>query len=223
MSWDGKFTGSYNKRADRPNWRWKGEYYGQFKTSDAEIPLAFHHICDWALLRDTWNRLIDDRHFGTICIWLYTSGFDVNNIYYETDEAQTPALITRTIMEGEDVQKVADPDEVHARITWSTWNLVEGPKEDTRADDLGNFHDRFSNVRKGISELERADLTAPDRIYTIMSGLNLKQAIPKKKALELSKALLSVNRGAKVIKFRPDMWINDKSGRKKCWRKDLRV
>ncbi|MGD1927108.1 MAG: hypothetical protein ACFB03_23420 [Paracoccaceae bacterium] len=221
MPWDGTFTGNSSKRADRPNWRSSSDYNIQFKPSDSDVKLAFHHICDWALLRDTWNRLVDDKHYATICCWLYAVGFDVKNTYHETGEPQTPVAIATQIMKGEDVYDVADADEVHTRITWSTWNLVEGPKEDTRSDDRGNFHDRFSNVRGGISESERADLTGPDRLYSIMSGLNLSQPIPLLKAIDLSKALMSVNRKAKVIKFREQMWTKASGGMKKCWRKNL--
>lgn len=222
MSWDGKFEGSFAKRASRPNPASKinEAYCGQFKTSEAEIPLAFHHITDWALLRDVWNRMVTDGHFSTICLWLYAVGFDMKNIYYETDAPQSPALITRAIQRGEDVQEVADPDEIHERVTWSTWNLVEGPKEDTRTDDRGNFHDIFSTVRKGLSDLEKADLRCTDNVYTIMKSLNLSAAVQADRARALSNALLAVNRNATVIKFNPEMWVKSGSA-KKCWRKNV--
>jgi hypothetical protein len=232
MAWDGKFTGSMKKRADKPNHRAqvKTEYYGQFKSSDATkndhtLKLAYHHITDWAKLRDVWNKLIDDRHFSTICIWLYAAGFDTRNYYYETEAPQTPFGITRAIMDGSDVQKVADADEIHARITWSTWNLVEGPEGAIRTGDEGNFHDIFSNCA-GLNDDERADLQAADRVYTAMAALNLSGTIQKERASALSKALLGVNRNAQVIKFREDMWTHQNHGptrcTSKCWTKSER-
>ena len=158
MGWKGKFVGSMSDRADKPYHKSKvnRDYCQQFSPSGEKIPMAVHHITDWARLRDTWNRMVTDGHWGTISCWLYAVGFDVNNIYYETDAPQSPALIARTLQSGEEIdEKVADADEIHERVTWSTWNLVEGPKENTRTDDLGNFHDRFSNVR-GLESEERA-------------------------------------------------------------------
>lgn len=222
MSWSGKFEGSSEKRAAKPNHKDGGTYCPQFKASDAKFELALHHITDWALLRGVWNRMVDDKHWATICAWLYSVGFDVSNIYYETGAAQTPALITRTLMLGGVIdESVADSDEIHQRITWSTWNLVEGPKESARTDDRGNFHDVFSTVKAGISDLERADLRLADNVYTIMSGLNLKQPVLPDRAQSLTRALLAVHRNAPIIKLRPEMWVNDGSGKVKCWRKNI--
>lgn len=222
MPWSGLFTGTMEKRAAKPNPKNPGDYYAQFKSSDVQIPLALHHITDWEKLRGVWNRMVTDKHWATICAWLYAVGFDIHNIFYETKEAQTPALITRTLMAGSPIDdSVADADEIHQRITWSTWNLVEGPKEDTRTDDRGNFHDIFSTVKDGLTETERANLTLADNVYTVMSALDLSNEVPRERALALCKALLGVNRSARVIDYRPDMWTNDGSGRKKCWRKNV--
>ncbi len=223
MSWNGTFEGSFKARASKPNHKDGGTYASQFKSSEefGGIKLALHHISDWELLRGVWNRMVSDAHWGTICCWLYSVGFDTSNIYYETRQAQTPKLIVETLMLGGAIdESVADADEIHQRITWSTWNLVEGPKEDTRLDDLGNFHDCFSDVRQGISAEERCNLKLADHVYTAMSGLNLSSTVPKERALALSKAFLGVNRNAPMIKYQPGMW--EKSGdAKKCWRKKL--
>jgi hypothetical protein len=209
-------------RAKKPNHRDGGEYSPQFKATDGiKFDLALHHITDWELLRGVWNRMVEDKHWGTICAWLYAVGFDVNNIYYETNKAQTPALIATTLMLGGVIdESVADVDEIHQRVTWSTWNLVEGPKESLRTDDRGNFHDVFSTVKAGVTELERGDLKLTDNVYTAMSALNLSAEVPKDRAMALSKALLGVNRTAKIIKYRPDMWIDQKTG-VKCWMKNV--
>ena len=231
MGWEGKFTGSYHKRAAKPkSTDLPASYYGQFEASNVRrnehsLDLAYHHITDWAKLRDVWNKLIDDKHFGTICCWLYASGFDTSNYYYETEAPQTPAGITQAIMKGEDVGEIADPDEIHARITWSTWNLVEGPEGAIRTDDKGNFHDQFSNVRRGLSALEKTNLQAADRVYVAMDALNLKGTIDPGRAQALAKALLGVNRSSHVIKFKEEMWTHKEHGNtkctKKCWTKDL--
>lgn len=239
MSWDGKMTGSYADRASKPNHRnvARSEYYSQFlgtsllvgpEGKKTSMPMAYHHITDWAMLRLVWNKLVDDKQFAPICAWLYAVGFDVNyrfyrgrdeNIVYDTDRApQTPAGITMAIRDGRDVEDVAEASEVHERITWSTWNLVEGPKENTRSDDLGNFHDKFSDVRTGLDDLERADLRAADRVYTAMANVSTAKTVTDEKARELCAALLGVNRRAQVIKYRPEMWVQD-TGTKK-WRKD---
>jgi hypothetical protein len=227
MSWAGLFQGSSKDRAKKPNPRNGGEYDLQFKATTevsgkkVDFDLALHHITDWDLLRGVWNRMVTDKHWGTICSWLYAVGFDVNNIYYETKKPQTPALIATTLMLGGVIDdSVADGDEIHQRITWSTWNLVEGPKESLRTDDRGNFHDVFSTVKAGITPEERANLKAADNVYTAMSGLNLKEAVPQERALALSKALLGVNRTAKIIKFSPDMWIKQNSSAK-SWMKNV--
>lgn len=234
MPWDGKFTGTMEDRADKPYYRTriKPEYYSQFEASSVRrgghaLDMAYHHITDWQMLRGVWNKLIDDKHFGTICCWLYAAGFDTDNNYYVTDQPQTPAGITRAIMNGEDVGKVGDPDQIHERITWSPWNLVEGPLPNIRSDDEGNFHDVFSNT-PGISDGERADLKAADQVYVIMAALNLAAPIPKDRALALSKAFLGVNRKAQVIHYRPEMWdhhVNhgDTKCSSKCWRKATRL
>jgi len=237
MSWDGLFDSKSNmsKRAKQPNHNNGGNYCGQFKSTNTRdpsipkeadiytIPTALHHVTDWALLRDVWNRMVLDKHWGTICCWLYAVGFDVNNVYKEQgekDRVQSPAAIVGAIMRKEEVQLVADVSEIHERITWSTWNLVEGPKEDIRSDDLGNFHDIFSNVN-GLTQTERARLQQTDVVYTIMSGLNLKKEVAKLKALELSKALLAVDRNATIIKLRSTMWTKAPTGAKKCWSKNV--
>jgi hypothetical protein len=235
MAWNGKFEGNLKDRADKPNHKGdiRREYCSQFKTTqlrieNKDVQMAYHHISDWAMLRDVWNRLIDDKHFGTICSWLYAVGFDTTNVFIDTrndipvkDGKQTPAAITMAIMKGEEVEKVADVGEIHERVTWSTWNLVEGPEGAIRTDDRGNFHDIFSTVKKGITDKEKADLQAADRVYGALSALNTSGPIDKDRALALGKALLAVNRNAQVIKYREDMWVCNKSLGKKCWTKNL--
>lgn len=121
-----------------------------------KIQLFFHgevHViqCErlWRHLRDISNR---NTPGGT---------------YYVTDEAQTPAGITKAIMKGENVVEVSDPDQILERITWSPWNLVEGPEGTIRTDDKGNFHDQFSTVRGGLTHAQRADLQAADRLQLV--------------------------------------------------------
>jgi hypothetical protein len=220
MTWSGLFKGSMEKRAAQPNPKAKGanSYDLQFgAAADVKIPLAVHHVVDWALLRDVWNRMVEDKHYATICAWLYAVGFDVNNVFYETQKAQTPALIVQTMMRGADIGEVADPDEIHQRVTWSTWNLVQGPKESTRTDDRGNFNDSFADVA-GVAEEERAYLRCTDTVDTVMRGFNLSAAVDGGRASQLTKALLAVNRSAKVIKYRPEMWVGS-AGK---WRKNTR-
>jgi hypothetical protein len=222
MVWSGKFTGSMAKRADQPNpnGRVAGPYDKQFGASpNVAIPLAVHHITDYAKLRDVWNRMVDDKHYATLCAWLYAVGFDVNNVFYETNQAQSPALIIGTMIKGGDIGAVADVDEIHQRVTWSTWNLVEGPKEDTRTDDWGNFHDTFANV-VGLTDIERADMVCADAVFTAMAAMNLKAPVAKPAAQQLTKVLLGVNRNAQVIKYRPAMWSGSKEA---GWRKRLRA
>jgi len=212
MSWMGKFIGSKAKRAQQPSptARSPGAYELQFGSDPSvKIELAVHHIIDWARLRDTWNRMVDDGHYATLCAWLYAVGFDVNNIYYETEESQTPVKIVQSMMRQADVDLVADGDEIHQRITWSTWNLVQGPKEDTRTDDQGNFHDTFAEVA-GLSDSERADMVCTDAVYTAMAAMTLTAPVPAARAQQLTKALLGVNRNAKVIKYRAAMWDGSK-------------
>jgi hypothetical protein len=234
MVWNGKFEDKMKDRAKKPNHKndVRAEYYSQFKGSDVphpdnektgkkiSLPLAYHHITDWALLREIWNQLIDDKHFATICTWLYAVGFDIHNVTYLTGKAQTAAGITGAIMKGEDVADIAEIDEIHERITWSTWNLVEGPEGAIRTDDKGNFHDIFSDVKDGLSPDERGDLKKADAIYTIMSGLKGKKAIPKEQATALSSAFLALNRKAAVIKFRPVMWIHAHGKGGRDWTKN---
>lgn len=220
MTWTtGLFTGTLKERADKPNWKDKraSDYDKQFQpTTGKEVPaLAVHHVTDWATLRDTWNRMVTDKHWGTICCWLYAVGFDTNNVFYETQLDQSPAKIVNAMVRGADIGDVADVNEIHARVTWSTWNLVEGPKESTRTDDRGNFHDIFSNVR-GLSDQERINMRAADNVYTAIAGMNLNEEVPKERALALSRAFLGVNRGASIIKFKPEMWVETA----KTWRKN---
>jgi hypothetical protein len=221
MTWSGKFEGSMKDRAAQPNPRGRGAgpYDKQFGASaDVDIPLAVHHITDYAKLRDVWNRMVDDKHYATLCAWLYAVGFDVNNVFYETNLAQSPALIIGTMIRGGDIGAIADVDEIHQRVTWSTWNLVQGPKESTRRDDLGNFHDTFANV-VGLSDTERADMVTADVVYTVMAQMNLSAAVPKAQADQLTRALLGVNRNAALIKYRPEMWVGSKEAK---WAKNLR-
>jgi hypothetical protein len=186
--------------------------------------MAWHHIIPFSLLRDVWNRLVD-QHIATqlaearVAIRQYLLLCDRN-------QPNLDALIDRIRAESTDQKRAGhhhlqplDVSEAHQLATaavWPPWNAVEGPLR--RSDDPQNrYFDRFTF---GLTAEEAARMSAIETLFGHFRMFVSGGPAPGPGSLRALSQAASTARpilGCDLpIYYRAEMWVNDGAG---MWRK----
>jgi hypothetical protein len=185
--------------------------------------MSWHHIIPFSVLRDVWNRLVDQQIStqvpeARVAIRQYLLLSDPNM-------AKADELIDR--MRAENAEQrgggqqlrpldVAETNQLATAATWQAWNVVEGPT--ARVDDpRDHFFDRF---RAGLTAAELTRMRAIERLFQGFQAFVASGPAPSATALRTLADLVSMHR-AHVrwdlpIRYRPEMWVEDNTG---VWRK----
>lgn len=123
--WDDKHTDTYAMQKREP-WR-----SSRLFPRGYEIPMAWHHMVPWPILRDGWSAIAILNRWDVVRAWL--------------ESLEVPETSITQCVEGMSSQTYRDDDDLSEKVCWAKWNLVEGPKGDVRSDDPkdGNALDRF--------------------------------------------------------------------------------
>jgi hypothetical protein len=186
--------------------------------------MAWHHIIPFSLLREVWNRLVD-QHIATelaearVAIRQYLLLSDRNQPHVD-------ALIERMRAENTGQKRAShynlrplDVSEAHQLATaavWPAWNAIEGPQR--RSDDpQDRYFDRFTS---GLTADEAARMRAIEALFGPLRALVNAGPAPGPRSL---RAFAQAASGARStlccdlpLRFRPEMWVDDGAG---LWRK----
>ncbi len=186
--------------------------------------MVWHHIIPFSLLREVWNRLVD-QHIATampearVAIRQYL-------VLCDRNLPDIDLLIERMRAENTQQRRAShnqpiplDVAEVHRLATaavWPAWNAVEGPQR--RSDDpRDDYFDRFT---VGLTPDETARMRAIELLFRDFERFVSTGPAPGADSLRgLAEA---VSRARPVvwcdlpIRYRAEMWVQDAGG---FWRK----
>ena len=185
---------------------------------------AWHHIIPFSLLREVWNRLVDQQ----IATELGEARMAIRQYLLLADRNQPnlDALIDRTRAENTVQRRAAHHDlqpldvvEAHRLATlavWPAWNAVEGPTR--RSDDPhDSYFDRFTS---GLTPEEDARMRGIERLFShfqLFVNVGPVPGPPSLRALAQAASLARPIVGSGLpIRYRPEMWVEDGDG---LWRK----
>ncbi len=175
--------------------------------------MSWHHIIPFSLMRDVWNRLVE-QHIATqlsearvaLPQYLLLCDRSQPNLYDLIDRMRAENTAQRRA--GHNQLRQLDVLEVLQLTTaavWPAWNSVEGPTRERRSDDPGDHYiDRFT---AGLSAAEAA------RMREIETLFGQFQSFVNGGSLRALARILTTARGFVScdfpIRFRPDMWVQD--------------
>ena len=186
--------------------------------------MAWHHIIPFSLLREVWNRLVD-QHIGTqlaearvaIRQYLLLSG---------RNQPDLETLIDRMRAENTDRQRaghnrleplsVAEAHRLATAAVWPAWNAVEGPRR--RSDDpQDHYFDRFTF---GLTPQETLRMTVIESLFADFQAFANSGRAPGAAGLRALTRAVSAARSVVwcdlPIRYRPEMWVDEGGG---LWRK----
>jgi hypothetical protein len=99
------------------------------------VPMTWHHVIPYSLLRDCWNALANHQRTNDRANLALHSVLRI--LYFEHGSARK---ILQTMKAGQLPFEMQDT--VELALTYAKWNIVEGPAE--RKDDPRNQLDEFS-------------------------------------------------------------------------------
>jgi len=158
-----------------------------------EIPMDWHHIIPWKVLRDGWSALATSGRWDVLKEWVNLWGFD-------------EVTIINNMRNG----VLGSPDNANMwdKLCWAEWNIVEGPNNDLRIDDPGSDDvDTFNGFRMPSNLRDRSNIL--QLIYTQMKGWDkTKGNISEKEAKPLLQSFKKLNSYKKspISMFNPEIW-----------------
>jgi hypothetical protein len=185
---------------------------------------SWHHIIPFMVLRDVWNRLVD-QHIATqipearVAIRQYLLLVDRNL-------PNADSMIDRMRAENTDQKRaghhrlmpltVAEANSLATAAVWPAWNAVEGPQ--LRSDDpADHYFDRFTS---GLTAEEASRMLVIERLFHQLSAFSNSGPVPGPSNLNaLTQAASSARPVLNCdmpIAYRSEMWTADGNGR---WRK----
>ncbi len=186
--------------------------------------MAWHHIIPFSMLREVWNRLVD-QHIATqfaearVAIRQYLLLADRNLPNLDALIDRMRAENTEQRRAGHHLLPPLDVAEAHQLATaavWPAWNAVEGPQR--RSDDPQNrYFDRFTF---GLTAEEGARMRVIETLFGQFQMFVGAGPAPGPGSLRTLAQAASTARpvvGCDLpIRYRPDMWVQDGPG---LWRK----
>ena len=185
--------------------------------------MAWHHIIPFSLLRDVWNRMVDqlvatELGEAPVAVRQYLSLADRNLLgldrLVDRIRAENPKRrASHNVLPPLDV---AEALELQTAAMWPVWNVVEGPRR--RSDDPQNrYFDRFT---AGLTNEEAGRMRAIEGLFDTFQDFAGAGPAPGAIALRtLSQELTAVRPFllcAGPIRYRQEMWVEDGAG---VWRK----
>ncbi|MGC4050729.1 MAG: hypothetical protein QM757_15240 [Paludibaculum sp.] len=184
----------------------------------------WHHIIPFSLLREVWNRLVD-QHIATA---IPEARVAIRQYLFLCDRnlPNTDSLIER--MRAENTQQrrashnqpvpldVAEAHRLATAAVWPAWNAVEGPQR--RSDDpRDDYFDRFT---VGLTAEETARMRAIEVLFRDFSRFAGTDRAPGPSSLRALGEAASCARPAVwcdlPIRYRAEMWVQGEGG---FWRK----
>jgi hypothetical protein len=195
--------------------------------------MSWHHIIPFSVLREVWNRLVDQRistqlHEARVAIRQYLMLSDPNMANIDglidrmrsenTEQGAENTYQRRASASGQQLRplEVNETNQLKTAATWQAWNVVEGPT--ARADDPGDYYlDRFT---AGLSAGEATRMRAIEQLFRGFQSFRCWGPAPSATALRLLSDSVSMARALVrcdlPIRYRTDMWVKDNAG---AWRK----
>src|SRR5690349_16723375 len=146
------------------------------------ISLEWHHIIPYARLRDCWEALSANRQLGKCRIALES--------FMRLLRVDAPRACLNAIREG--TLSLVEQLEIERKLTWPSWNIIEGPK--FRTDNPGDRLDFFTS---GLTPTEAERQYRIRELYEIVKGFNPASAgcvMPERSALAVLTVMNSVER-----------------------------
>lgn len=162
-------NGTFNANDARPNFPWPVQHTNTRDNNkiwvrdrpvplNYEIPMDWHHMIPWNVLRDSWSALATSARWEVLEAWLGL--LSVNDADQRLAEMKAGTL------------GPVDAQDITEKLCWARWNLVEGPYNGNRTDDPGGdgFDDfaylaMSSNVRARAQVLKSIYTTVKDWTY----------------------------------------------------------
>lgn len=188
--------------------------------------MAWHHIIPFPVLREVWNRLVDQmiatqfpeartaiRQYLLLCGARYPNLEDLIDRIRAVDTRQkrTGHHHLPPLENWEVVQLQTD-------AVWPPWNTVEGPRREKRSDDPADHYlDRFT---AGLKPGEAVRMRTIEVLYGQLQLFIDAGAAPGPASLRALAEAASMARpilsGSLPIQYRDEMWTQDGANR---WRK----
>ncbi len=186
--------------------------------------MAWHHVIPFSVLREVWNRLVD-QHIATQVPearvatrqYLLLANRNLPNLDDMIDRMRAEEGSQRRA--GHHELRPLDVAEAHRLATaavWPAWNAVEGPQR--RIDDpQDRYLDRFTS---GLTLQEAARMKSVEALFAdFQTFINVGPA-PRPSSLRAladaaSRARLTVSADL-PIRYRAELWVDEGGGR---WRK----
>ncbi len=172
-------------------------------TMNYEIPMDWHHIIPWKVLRNGWSALATSGQWDVLSEWADLWGL-----------GNVPAVVTG-MKNG--ALGAPDNDNMWNKLAWAEWNLVEGPRNANRApgDDPGSDGlDAFEGI--GIPNKVRSRSLILKSIYTKMRNWEMTtatiQATEVKPLLQDFQKLRPYKKSP-ISMFDPEVWVLVTEGR----------
>ncbi len=104
----------------------------KFQRRTNQPPLGFHHVIALNILVEVWNQLLQDQAWDTLKL-----------LVQMIRQPNVDQIMSR-ISEQNGSLTADDRDSLFEKLTWSTWNLVQGPQMDIRFDDPKSKPENFT-------------------------------------------------------------------------------
>ena len=213
-----------NLRPPAPK-RW-GSTPSIVRVSEQSVPMTWYHIIPYSLLRDVWNRLVD-QHISTqlpaarVAIRQYISLADPHLVGLDELVDRIRAENTTQRRAGHNTLRpldTAEANQLAAAAVWPAWDVVEGPS--ARSDDKRDQSlDRFT---AGLTAIELGQMRGIERLFsafTTFSKANQFRSSNQGVAAATSLSVLSQSMTSErealsrdlPIRFRAEMWSTDGS------------
>jgi len=186
--------------------------------------MAWHHIIPFSVLREVWNRLVDQQ----IATQLPEARVAIRQYLLLADRKMLNLddLIDRMRAENTSQRRAAhhelrplDVEEAHRLATaavWPAWNAVEGPQHRTD-DPQDRYFDRFTS---GLTLEEATRMKSVEALFGDFQRFINAGAAPGSGSLRaLADAMSRVRSIVSCdlpIRHRAELWVDEGSGR---WRK----
>jgi hypothetical protein len=186
--------------------------------------MSWHHIIPFSVLRDVWNRLVDQQ----IATQVPEASIALRQYLTLADRSlpNLDGLIERIRAENTDQRRashsqlrpldVAEANQLATAAVWPAWNAVEGPQR--RSDDPSDhYFDRFTS---GLASEEIARMRAIQVLFGQLQAFVNSGTTPGPVSLRFLAQAASAARPTvytdNPIRYRPEMWVDDGFG---LWRK----
>ena len=203
--------GTFNANDPRPNFPWPVQHTNTRNNKKTwrinrpvplnyEIPMDWHHMIPWNVLRDSWSALATSGCWNVLGVWLNLLLVQNAQTLLQDMQAQNLAPL--------DAQNTAEC------MCWAKWNLVEGPNNTNRTDDPGgDGFDIFHGSKFSSNVRTRSQIL--NQIYTLVRNWAHNAAVSSSDAKHLAQMLnnLKPYKNSPIAMFDGAAWEMVDAGR----------